>query len=129
MQQKETTGAISGRDEPFWCLPSCGKRDVGISLVVQWLRLQASKAGSPGSIPSQGTKSHTPKLRVQMLQLKILHGATRTQTCCCSVAQSCPFLCDSMDYSTPGFPVLYYLPEFAQTHAHSIGPSVAKSFN
>ena len=24
--------------------------------------------------------------------------------------------CDSMDCSTPGFPVLYSLPEFAQTH-------------
>ena len=27
-------------------------------------------------------------------------------------------LCDPMDYSTPGFPVLHYLPEFAQTHLH-----------
>ena len=25
---------------------------------------------------------------------------------CCSVAQSCPTLCDPMDCSTPGFPVL-----------------------
>ena len=31
MHQKETTDAISGGDEPFWYLPSCGKRDVGIS--------------------------------------------------------------------------------------------------
>ena len=38
--------------------------------------------------------------------------------CCCSVAQSCPTLCDPMDCSTPGFPVLHYLPEFAQTHIH-----------
>ena len=36
----------------------------------------------------------------------------------CSVVQSCPVLCDPMDYSTPGFPVLLYLPEFAQIHAH-----------
>ena len=35
---------------------------------------------------------------------------------CCSVAQSCPTLCHSMDYSIPGFPVLHYLLEFAQTH-------------
>ena len=27
---------------------------------------------------------------------------------CCSVAQSCPTLSDSMDCSTPGFPVLYF---------------------
>ena len=34
---------------------------------------------------------------------------------CCSVAQSCPTLCDPMDCSTPGSPVLHHLPELAQT--------------
>ena len=38
--------------------------------------------------------------------------------CCCSVTQSCPALCDPMDFSIPGFPILHYLPEFAQTHVH-----------
>ena len=37
---------------------------------------------------------------------------------CRSVAQSCLSLCDPTDYSTPGFPVLHYLPEFAQIHIH-----------
>ena len=37
---------------------------------------------------------------------------------CCSVAQSCLTPWDSMDCSTPGFLVLLYLPEFAQTHVH-----------
>ena len=37
---------------------------------------------------------------------------------CCSVAKSCPTLCDPKDCSTPGFPVLHLLPEFAQTHVH-----------
>ena len=31
-----------------------------------------------------------------------------------SVAQSCPTLCDPMDYSTPGFPVHHQLPELTQ---------------
>ena len=31
---------------------------------------------------------------------------------CCSLTQSCPTLCDPMDCSTPGFPVLHYLAEF-----------------
>ena len=35
---------------------------------------------------------------------------------CHSVAQSCPTLCGPMDCSTPGFPVLHCLPEFAQIH-------------
>ena len=34
------------------------------------------------------------------------------------VTQSCPTLCDSMDCSTPGFPVHYQLLELAQTHVH-----------
>ena len=35
--------------------------------------------------------------------------------CYCSVAQSCPILCDPMDCSMPGFPVHHQLPEFAQS--------------
>ena len=34
---------------------------------------------------------------------------------CCSVAKSLLTLCDPMDCSTPGFPILHYLLEFAQT--------------
>ena len=37
-----------------------------------------------------------------------------------SVAQSCPILCDPMNLSTLGFPVLHYLLEFAQTDVHCI---------
>ena len=33
--------------------------------------------------------------------------------CYCSVSQLCPTLCDPMDCSTPGFPVLHHLPELA----------------
>ena len=35
---------------------------------------------------------------------------------CCSLAKSCPTLCNPMDCSTPGFPVLGYLPAFVQIH-------------
>ena len=38
--------------------------------------------------------------------------------CCYSVIQLCPTVCIPMDCSTPGFPVLHCLPEFAQTHVH-----------
>ena len=38
--------------------------------------------------------------------------------CCCSVTELCLILCDPIDCSTPGFPVLQYLPEFAGSHAH-----------
>ena len=45
--------------------------------------------------------------------------------CCgCSVAHSCLTLWDPMDYSTPSFPVLHYLLEFAQTHVHWGHPTI-----
>ena len=41
-------------------------------------------------------------------------------SCCyCSVAKTCLILCNPMDCSMSGFPVLHSLPEFAQTHVHS----------
>ena len=45
-----------------------------------------------------------------------------------SVTQSCPTLCNSMDCSTPGFPVLHYLPEFAQTHVHWVNDAMQSSY-
>ena len=44
-----------------------------------------------------------------------------------SVTQSCPTLCNLMDCSTPGFPVLHYLPEFAQTHVHWFSDAIQPS--
>ena len=47
--------------------------------------------------------------------------------CCCSVAKSCLTLCDPIDCSTPGAPVLHYLLEFAQTHVHWAGDTIQPS--
>ena len=44
-----------------------------------------------------------------------------------SVAQSCPTLCDPMDYSTPGLPVHHQLPEFTQTQVHSVRDAIQPS--
>ena len=46
---------------------------------------------------------------------------------CCSVTKSCPTHYKPMDYSTPGLPVLHYLPEFAQTHVHWVGDAIQPS--
>ena len=48
---------------------------------------------------------------VKVLELQLQHQFF--QWIYCSVAQSCPTLCDPMDCSTPGFPVIHYLPELA----------------
>ena len=50
-----------------------------------------------------------------------------SQGCCPSVVQSYPTLCDPMDCSTPGFPVLCCLLEFAQTHVHRADDAIQPS--
>ena len=44
-----------------------------------------------------------------------------------SVTQSCPTLCDPMNYSTPGLPVHHQLLEFTQTHVHQVGDAIQPS--
>ena len=46
---------------------------------------------------------------------------------CCSVAQSCPTLCDPTDCSPPGLPVHHQLPELIQTHVHRVSDAIQPS--
>ena len=85
-------------------------------------------------VPWMGIEPRPPALGAQRLS----HWTTREvlncivlmgKWCCCSVAKSCLTFCDPMDCSIPGFPVLHYLPEFAQTHSiESVMPSTHLSF-
>ena len=49
------------------------------------------------------------------------------RSCYCSVAKLCPSLCNPMDCNIPGFPVLHYLQEFAQTHVHWVSDAIQLS--
>ena len=49
------------------------------------------------------------------------HSDICNSLCCCLLAQLCLTLCDPMDWSMPGFPVLHHLLEFVQTHVPCIG--------
>ena len=44
-----------------------------------------------------------------------------------SSVQSCPTLCDPMDYSTPDLPVHHQLPELTQAHVHLVGDAIQPS--
>ena len=44
-----------------------------------------------------------------------------------SVAQSCPTLCDPMDWNMPGFHAYHQLPELTQTHVHRVGDAIQPS--
>ena len=50
------------------------------------------------------------------------HSLHEMAYCCCSVTQPCLTLC-----STPGFPVLHCLPQFAQTLVHWVSDAIQPS--
>ena len=52
--------------------------------------------------------------------LQLLPGSSSKFWSCCSVAKSCPTLCNPMDWYMPDSSVLHFLPEFAQIHVHWI---------
>ena len=41
-----------------------------------------------------------------------------------SVAESCPTLCDTIDWSTIGFTVHHQLPQYTQTHVHWVSDAI-----
>ena len=67
-----------------------------------------------------------PQSEMELTSL-VLKTLSLNHDCCCSVTKLCPALCNSMDWSTPGFPVFHYLPEFAQTHVHWVGDTIQPS--
>ena len=62
-------------------------------------------------------------LNIYILYLLYIHIFSQFS----SVAQSCPILCDPVDYSMSGFPVHHQLLDLAQTHAHQVGDATQPS--
>ena len=104
---------------------------------------------SPGDLPSQGIEPGSPALQAHALPseppgksilmphpgIKLRSLAVKAQSpnhwtsssCCYSVIQSCPTLCNPMDCSMPGFPVLDHLLELAQTQVRWVGDAIQPS--
>ena len=96
------------------------KRTAAHSSILAW-RIPWTE--EPGGLQSMGLQ------RVRHNSLTELFGneARHIWICCCSVAQSGLTLCDPMDCSTLGFPVLHHLPELAQTHVHWVSDAIQPS--
>ena len=102
------------------------------SLIVKWVKnLPAMQETQELPVPSVGQEDSLEKAiatHSNILAWEIpwteepgrLHstGSQRVRHDRVTVTQSCPTLCDPMDCSTPGFPVLHHLLEFSQTHVH-----------
>ena len=59
---------LNVRDKTLKHLEETEEKNLGTSLVAQWLGLSAPNAGGPGSIPGRGTRSH-------------MHATTKEPTC------------------------------------------------
>ena len=77
--------------------------------------------------PAKLNRSH---VNVKCKKRKNLKGIVEPYCCCCSVANLCPTLCNSMDYSPSGLPVHHQLSGLAQTQCPSSGwchPTISSS--
>ena len=72
-----------------------------------------------------GCQNSSIRITWKLLPLQVPRLHPRSQFS--SFTQLCPALCNTMDCSTPGFPVHYQLPEFAQTHVHWISDAIQPS--
>ena len=109
-----------------------------ISFRMDWLDLPAVQRSLKSLLQHQSSKSSILRCSafywLPYCLLKLLSQIVSTfSVCVCvyvyiyiyrereresSVTQLCPTFWDPMNGSTPGFPVLHYFPEFAQTHVH-----------
>ena len=69
LSAKEGISTIHGEHKPTH----------GASLGVQWLRLHAPDAASPGSIPGEGTRFHMPQLKIPCVVTKTWHSQVNKQ--------------------------------------------------
>ena len=75
---------------------------------------QASLGGGTCQGWGGGGMGEVMKVKLKRLALPSCEIQFSHLSNCCSLAQSCLVLWDPMGWSTPGFPVLHYLPKFVQ---------------
>ena len=83
--------------------------------------------GFSGCWGSSQDRLHTREGTCFLRQLMALEGLQPSGIVLFQLLRSCPTNCDPMDCSTPGFPVIHYLPEFAQTHVHWFNDAIQPS--
>ena len=93
---------------------------------------------SPGDLPNPGNEPRSPALQADSLPTELRASFPTSKSCfviwrnmlrpcCCSVTKSYLTVCNPMNYSTPGFPVLHCLQEFTQTHVHWVDDAIQPS--
>ena len=77
-------------------------------------------------LPRKARDSPGVKTPVKV-EFKKTNGKQLSSVQVSSVTKSCPTLCDTMDCSTPGFPVHHQLPELAEAHVPQVSDAIQPS--
>ena len=106
-------------------------------LLCPWDFLSKNASGlpfpSPGDLPDTGIEIGLMHYRrapaLQLVLYWLSHRASATACCCYSVAPLCPAICNPMDCSPPGFPVLHHLTVRSNSHplSRSCPPAILSS--
>ena len=94
-----------------------------------WTRAQISNSGRGESLCAWWhcrTSRLVPDCLIQTHCMRKRKSVSHW-VCCCSITKSRLTLCNPMDCSTPGFPVIHCLLEFAQTHVHWVDNAIQPS--
>ena len=70
---------------------------------------------------ASGVAGHLPLSDIWNIRVPgmlVLKRKASGYPCCFSITRLCSTLCDPIDCSMPGFPVLHHLPRFVQTDVH-----------
>ena len=102
---------------PTFATPRTAAQQASLSIT------NSQSSPKPTSTESVMPSSHRILCRPLPLLSSVMQTArykrsSETTLCIVQFSQSCPTVCDPMDYSTPGLPVHHQLPEFTQTHLH-----------
>ena len=100
--------------------------ELGMALLHEWILL-GCRMKKEEHVLHRACSSHGGE-KTEMMEPWDSSSSYCIFPCCCRlVTKSYPTLCDPMDCSVSGFPVLHCLPEFTQTYVHWVDDAMQTS--
>ena len=113
--------------DPTDCsLPGSSVHGISQARILEWVAISFSRGSSWPRDQTRGSCIGRRTLLPLSHQGRVKCSEVK-EDCCYSVAQLCRTLCNPMDCSTPGLPVIHHLLELAQTHVQWVSDAFQSS--